>query len=1243
MRSSLRRRFERFQQVIESLEPRRLLTYVYNATAGNELIDIRDVAGGTQITGPAGPVVTSDRFIVVNLLAGNDTVDFFTLGSSVNVTVIGGLGDDVVRYTRGQFTQHILGNIQFDEIDQEGTDSLQLFDDSGAAQRDPLRFNHTELFYDHSLPNPPTVGYSFHVETKLISLNGGNDRVFADRTPRGMDLRLGGGNNNVTFFGATHDIIGSIFNGKVTGSGIAGTDTIVFDDAGGSFGFDYEMSDTSVLQQELVGIDDVTILTRSANANQPNRVEFDGIPAIRSLTIEGSSEYFETSFGASSAPIDLDARQITINHNVVGTIEIFNQDSDNVNFDWEVYTSNNRTRQHIAKGFFNLNFPDLLASGPTDLVLIEAGSSSDTFEISGQVLHRTLGIHAGGGSDLLVTANRNSHDNDLDDIFASGKFFFFGEAGYDVVDLADDADGIADGDGAYIVDEIGIFKGDFSNPSTNPLVQFDPDGVDGILFIAGADDNFFQLGGSFDTQMSVFGGGGNDVFYNRASSGLGAAMSIDATVVGGPGTDQLLLNDSPTTGTPNTDYQLDATAFSASRTGDQRGKFRYDSTLERIDLTQNTLATTTRIIAKPSATELRITDPSGNDTYIVGGGDLDASGLRLSNTNIIDSAGVDFITFDDTLDTNDDAAAELIVVQNGYITKDAAGVNFIGLEAQTFLMGSAGAGGTNQINVSSMATTIADTQIIGGATRLTSVNVANGLLSALGGTMTIDLNAGGGSVNVNNQNASANADYTITSSLIDGSYTINLSDVQLLQVNAGSGVDRFFINSVGAGREVDAFGNNGNDEFYAGNGSLASLAGTVLLVGGGGSDFMRFSNASAVGTTTATMTSSTFTFGTRTHSYSQMETAQITGSLLGSTFDVQSLSTGMNATVSGNNSADLVRFGNGDMDVTSSTLTFNGGNGSDRLEMLDANDTGDSDLYTLSTFGSTDRMSKTAGTITVIANSNDVEKRILTASAGSTVIQVNNTISALDINANGGDDHVRVDDSAGRVVVDTGIGLDSLTINSDSGTPLDTLGAATIAVTDDVRNLDIKPTGVLHVEGLLVKSFAAGSIFNVQGTIDFNGGSLISRAGGPGVSTFRNWIVTGRNGGQWNGTSAAGAINSSLAAGTTGAPPDAVVYAIGADIIPYRIDDITIAAGDVVVRYTYAGDADLNRVVDFDDYSRIDGGFNVGRTGWTNGDFDYNGIVDFDDYSLIDQAFNTQIPLAKHDARLRPPRLLADI
>jgi hypothetical protein len=55
------------------------------------------------------------------------------------------------------------------------------------------------------------------------------------------------------------------------------------------------------------------------------------------------------------------------------------------------------------------------------------------------------------------------------------------------------------------------------------------------------------------------------------------------------------------------------------------------------------------------------------------------------------------------------------------------------------------------------------------------------------------------------------------------------------------------------------------------------------------------------------------------------------------------------------------------------------------------------------------------------------------------------------------------------------------------------------------------------------------------------------------------------------------------------------------------------------------GDADTNGVINFDDYARIDGGFNNHRTGWTNGDFNYDGVINFDDYALIDANFNQQL------------------
>jgi hypothetical protein len=71
-------------------------------------------------------------------------------------------------------------------------------------------------------------------------------------------------------------------------------------------------------------------------------------------------------------------------------------------------------------------------------------------------------------------------------------------------------------------------------------------------------------------------------------------------------------------------------------------------------------------------------------------------------------------------------------------------------------------------------------------------------------------------------------------------------------------------------------------------------------------------------------------------------------------------------------------------------------------------------------------------------------------------------------------------------------------------------------------------------------------------------------------------------------------------------------------------DDLPTDGTAVLVKSTYYGDTDLNRVINFDDYARLDAGFNNGGNTWFQGDFNYDGQINFDDYALIDLAFNTQ-------------------
>jgi hypothetical protein len=68
-------------------------------------------------------------------------------------------------------------------------------------------------------------------------------------------------------------------------------------------------------------------------------------------------------------------------------------------------------------------------------------------------------------------------------------------------------------------------------------------------------------------------------------------------------------------------------------------------------------------------------------------------------------------------------------------------------------------------------------------------------------------------------------------------------------------------------------------------------------------------------------------------------------------------------------------------------------------------------------------------------------------------------------------------------------------------------------------------------------------------------------------------------------------------------------------------DGQAVGVNDVLVKYTYFGDADLDGAVTTNDYFQIDNGFLGSKTGWINGDFDYDGAVTTNDYFLIDNAF----------------------
>jgi hypothetical protein len=68
---------------------------------------------------------------------------------------------------------------------------------------------------------------------------------------------------------------------------------------------------------------------------------------------------------------------------------------------------------------------------------------------------------------------------------------------------------------------------------------------------------------------------------------------------------------------------------------------------------------------------------------------------------------------------------------------------------------------------------------------------------------------------------------------------------------------------------------------------------------------------------------------------------------------------------------------------------------------------------------------------------------------------------------------------------------------------------------------------------------------------------------------------------------------------------------------------VGLAGGDVLVKFSYDGDANGDGLIDADDYFRIDSGFLSPPPDilYFHGDFNYDRIIDADDYFLIDSSF----------------------
>ena len=176
------------------------------------------------------------------------------------------------------------------------------------------------------------------------------------------------------------------------------------------------------------------------------------------------------------------------------------------------------------------------------------------------------------------------------------------------------------------------------------------------------------------------------------------------------------------------------------------------------------------------------------------------------------------------------------------------------------------------------------------------------------------------------------------------------------------------------------------------------------------------------------------------------------------------------------------------------------------------------------------------------------------------------------------------------------------------------------------RELAISGTGSVLLEGPAGTSRVNLLSIESSGRLDVRDSAMVIDYPAVGPSPFdqvRTWVSSGYAGGSWNGVG----IISSRARNPTGRW--GVGYAEAAEIglaggifLGEPVD-----ATAVLMRYTLAGDTDLDGSVGVADFARLAAAFNL-PAAWSGGDFNYDGMAGIADFSQLAGNFNRVLTVA---------------
>ncbi len=147
------------------------------------------------------------------------------------------------------------------------------------------------------------------------------------------------------------------------------------------------------------------------------------------------------------------------------------------------------------------------------------------------------------------------------------------------------------------------------------------------------------------------------------------------------------------------------------------------------------------------------------------------------------------------------------------------------------------------------------------------------------------------------------------------------------------------------------------------------------------------------------------------------------------------------------------------------------------------------------------------------------------------------------------------------------------------------------------------PVSNINVSSLTI---AANSVLDIS-----NNHIIIDYGATDPMSTILGYLKSGFNNGAWNGTS--GIISSTAQTKTNG-----LTYSVGwADGNDKTLAVKNLTSGEIELKYTLVGDANLDGTVNGSDFSILAANFGLGVTNWDQGNFLYTSSVNGSDFSAL--------------------------